>query len=285
MPILSELHIYPIKSCAGIAVREATATEAGLAHGAIHDREWMLVDERGAFLTQREHPRMALIAPRLREAEDALEVNAPGMAPLFIALHADDATPGVEREVSLWRDRFAALDCGEEPAAWFSTFLGARCRLVRFDPRVRRLVNRERSGGREIGTMFSDGYPMLVISQAALDELNERLAAIGRDALPMNRFRPNLVIDGVEAHEEDHAALIEFGAVRMKPVKPCPRCPIPSIDQASGMRGPDPLDVLRGYRAGIGGISGIAFGMNAILEDGDGELLRVGQEASLELAF
>jgi hypothetical protein len=283
MPILSELHLYPIKSCAGIALREAVATEAGLMHDGIHDRLWMLVNERGEFLTQREHPRMALIAPRILPG--ALQVDAPGMDALVIGLDASSGSAAIEREVSVWRDRVPALDCGEECAAWFSRFLGARCRLVRFHPRARRLVNRERSGGREVGTLFADGYPMLVISQAALDELNVRLGAAGREPLPMNRFRPNLVIDDVEAHEEDHAALLDFGAVRLKPVKPCPRCPIPSIDQATGLRGPDPLDVLRGYREGVGGISGIAFGMNAILEGGDGEILRVGQELELELAF
>lgn len=281
MPILSELHLYPIKSCAGIALQEAEVSEAGLVHRGIHDREWMLVDERGEFLTQREYPRMALILPRLDDA--ALQVHAPGMAPLAVALDGADA--GAEREVRVWRDRLPALDCGDAAAAWFSAFLGTRCRLVRFHPHTQRLVNPERSGGRKIGTMFCDGYPMLVISQAALEELNVRLAAIGRAALPMNRFRPNLVIDGVAAHEEDHAALLDFGAVRMRPVKPCPRCPIPAIDQSTGLPGPDPLDVLRSYREGIGGIGGIAFGMNAILEAGDGELLRVGQALEVELAF
>ena len=283
MPILSELHLYPIKSCAGIALREATTTEAGLMHAGLGDRLWMLVDEHGHFLTQREHPRMALITPSI--VSGALRVDAPGMTPLFIAIDAHLESGAAQPEVVVWRDRLPALDCGEDIAAWFSRFLGARCRLVRFHPHARRLVNRERSGGREIGTLFADGYPMLVISKAALDELNMRLGAIGREPLPMNRFRPNLVIDGVEAHEEDHAALLDFGAVRIKPVKPCPRCPIPSIDQLTGVKGPDPLDVLRGYREGIGGINGIAFGMNAILEEGNGEVLHVGQELSLELDF
>jgi hypothetical protein len=283
MPFLSELHLYPIKSCAGISVQAATATPAGLTHAGIHDREWMLVDDTGEFLTQREHPRMALIAPQLHEA--MLELRAPGMASLWLPIICPQAGEAVERQVCLWRERMPALDCGDEAAAWFSSFLGARCRLVRFHPEVIRAVNRERTGGREIGTMFSDGYPMLVISQEALDSLNARLTAMGREALPMNRFRPNLVIAGVEAHDEDHAALLDFGNVSLKPVKPCPRCPIPAIDQATGLRGPDPLDALRSYRQGIGGISGIAFGMNAILEQGEGEMLRVGQEMKLEFAF
>jgi uncharacterized protein YcbX len=285
MPILAELHLYPIKSCAGISLRQAGVSAAGLMHAPIRDREWMLVDERGDFLTQREHPRMALIAPQLRDG--MLQVRAPGMPELALPLHQPQPEPrrAALREVQLWRQRMPAQDCGDDCAAWFSAFLGASCRLVRFEPQVRRLVNPERTGGKEIGTLFSDGYPMLVISQAALDELNLKLAAIGRAALPMNRFRPNIVIAGVEAHDEDHAALLDFGAVRIKPVKPCPRCPIPSIDQASAIQGPDPLDVLRSYRAGIGGIDGIAFGMNAILEQGDGEMLCVGQELRLDFGF
>jgi uncharacterized protein YcbX len=156
---------------------------------------------------------------------------------------------------------------------------------VRFHPDARHQVNPERTSGRDIGTLFSDGYPLLLLSQESLNELNARLSVQGREALPMDRFRPNLVIAGAEAHDEDHAASLQMGNAQIRPVKPCPRCPVPSVDQQTGEVGPDPLDILRTYRAGAGGISGIAFGMNCIVTQGEGEVLRIGQEVALELAF
>jgi uncharacterized protein YcbX len=133
--------------------------------------------------------------------------------------------------------------------------------------------------------LFSDGYPMLVISEASLADLNQKLKAAGRDALPMERFRPNIVVSGIEAFEEDHAASFSVNGAVVKPVKPCPRCPVPSIDQATGEFGPDPLDILRSYRADPKVDGGITFGMNAILVQGDGVVLRAGQEVEMEIAF
>jgi uncharacterized protein len=284
MATLAALHLYPIKSCAGLSLERATLTRAGLMTRQIVDREWMLVDADGNFLTQRAHPRMALIAPRL--APHALEVGAPGMAPLELALARPDPAGAAVCAVRLWDDTLPAYDCGAAAAAWFTQFLGAPCKLVRFDPRVERLANPSWTGGLAAPTLFSDGYPLLVLSLASLADLNARLAAIGRAALPMNRFRPNLVIDGVDAFEEDYAAALRLGTSVLKPVKPCPRCPIPSVDQDSGLIGPDPLDVLRAYRAKPELDGAICFGMNCIVaEGGADEPLRVGQEIEVELAF
>lgn len=283
MPILTELNLYPVKSCAGIALREATLTPAGLMVDHIYDREWMVVDVRGEFMTQREHPKMALIVPRIKA--DTLELRAPGMLRLEVPL--DLPGPAHERRlrVKVWNDTVEAYDCDETTAAWFSSFLGTPCRLVRFHAQARRIANTAWTGGVEVPTLFCDGYPMLVISQASLDDLNGRLQAQGRAALPMNRFRPNIVIGGVEAFEEDYAESIAVGGAVLKPVKPCPRCPIPSIDQATGEFGPDPLDILQTYRANPKVDGAISFGMNAILLEGEGRLLRVGQEIDLRLAF
>ena len=187
--------------------------------------------------------------------------------------------------MKLWQHAFDAYDGDSVTRRWFSQFLGVSCQLVRFHPDAHHPVNPARTGGREIGTLFSDGYPLLLIGQASLDELNRRLGAQGRAALPMDRFRPNLVIAGAEAHDEDHAASLTIGNAEIRPVKPCPRCPVPAVDQQTGVPGPDPLDVLRAYRAGVGGIGGIAFGMNCIVTQGEGEVLRIGQEVALELAF
>jgi uncharacterized protein YcbX len=283
MPLLSQLVFYPIKSCAGIQLSSATLTGAGLMHEQIYDREWMLVDDDGNFLTQREHPKMALITPRLRS--ETMELRAPGMLRLEITLDLPDPETAPTRHVKLWQHAFDAYDGDNVTRQWFSQYLGVACQLVRFHPEAHHPVNPARTGGRDIGTLFSDGYPLLLIGQASLDELNHRLLAQGRTALPMDRFRPNLVIAGAEAHDEDHAARLTAGQATISPVKPCPRCPIPSIDQQTGLPGPDPLDVLRTYRAGVGGISGIGFGMNCIVTHGEGELLRIGQEIGLELAF
>ena len=283
MPYLSQLILYPIKSCAGIGLSSATLTGAGLMHDHIYDREWMVVDDDGNFLTQREHPGMALIVPRLKS--ETMELRAPGMLRLDITLDLPDPADAPTRTVSLWGHTLRAYDGDDVTRAWFSQYLGVHCQLVRFHPEARRLVNPARTGGKEVVTLFSDGYPLLVAGQASLDELNGRLQARGRDALPMDRFRPNLVIADAHAHDEDHAASLQVGDATIRPVKPCPRCPIPSIDQQTGLPGPDPLDILRTYRDGVGGIDGIAFGMNCIVTQGEGETLRLGQQVTMELAF
>jgi uncharacterized protein YcbX len=285
MPILTELNLYPIKSCAGIALREATVTAAGLAAHQIHDREWMVVDPQGDFLTQRTHPRMALVTPRIEN--EVLEVRAPGLPLLALPIaRPPRATPA--RLVTVWRDTVPAEDCGDQAAAWFTKALGAPCRLVRFHADARRVADRQWTGAIEAPTRFADGYPFLVISQESLDDLNEKLRAGGRQALPMNRFRPNIVIAGGFAFDEDHAAEIRIGEVVLKPVKPCPRCPVPSVDQASGEIGPDPLDVLRTYRVNPIVDGGITFGMNAIsagTDSGMDSMIRIGDISEISLAF
>lgn len=283
MPTLTALNLYPIKSCAGIALREATLTPAGLTVERIYDREWMIVDEKGVFMTQRGHPKMSLIVPRLKA--DTLEVRAPGMLCLEVPLdlpHPDNARMV---EVKVWNDTVKAYDCDETTATWFSNFLGVSCRLVRFHADAKRVANTKWTGGIEAPTLFSDGYPMLVISEASLQDLNEKLQAQGRAPLPMNRFRPNIVVSGIDAFEEDYAEALRIGAAKLKPVKPCPRCPIPSIDQTTGEFGPDPLDILRTYRVNPKVDGGITFGMNVILLEGEGEMLRVGQQIEVDLAF
>jgi len=280
MPIITSLTIYPIKSCAGIALEEATLTPAGLRHQHTNDREWMVVDSTGHFLTQREHPQMALIVPALHP--DGMRLTAPGVAALDIPLNAPTST---KLTVVVWEDSVQAQDSNDSIAEWFSGVIGIPCRLVRFDPASKRLASKKWTGEREVPTLFCDGFPMLLASQASLDDVNQKLLSQGRAVLPMDRFRPNIGIEGIEAFEEDFAEAFSTDKVRLQPVKPCPRCPMPSIDQATGKFGPDPMDILQTYRANPKVDGGITFGMNIILLEGDGEVLRIGQEIAMELAF
>ena len=283
MPILTELNLYPIKSCAGIALREATLTSAGLMVDHIYDREWMVVDERGEFLTQRTHPKLALVTPRIKA--DTLELRAPGMLRLEIPLGLPDPDEAKTLQVRVWEDTVEAYDCDETTAAWFSNFLGTPCRLARFHAKAKRLASDKWTGEVEAPTLFADAFPLLVISEGSLADLNGKLKAQGRDALPMNRFRPNLVVGGIAAFEEDFAASFRIGDAVLKPVKPCSRCNVPSVDQGTGVPGPDPLDIMQSYRANPQLDGALTFGMNTIVLEGEGQVLRVGQEIGVELAF
>ncbi|MFS2005255.1 MOSC domain-containing protein [Duganella sp. CT11-25] len=283
MPILSDITLYPIKSCGGLSLREATLTTTGLMTGQIYDREWMVVDAAGVCLTQREHPRMALITPALKA--DTLELRAPGMLRLEIPLGLPDPDHAATLTTQVWDDTVLAYDCDDLTAAWFTKAIGAPCRLARFHAKAERAVSTKWTDGVAATTMFSDGYPILVAGAASLDDLNGKLRAAGREAIPMNRFRPNLVIDGIEAFEEDYAESFQLGEAMLKPVKPCPRCPMPSVDQATGTFGPDPLDIMQSYRAKPEVDGALCFGMNSILIAGDGQRVRVGQEIVVTLAF
>ncbi|MDB5790169.1 MAG: Fe-S protein [Massilia sp.] len=280
MAILSQLILYPIKSCAGLALEEAVVTVSGLqAHG-IHDREWMLVTNEGQFLTQREFPRMATIVPRVEGG--TLAVSAPGMPPLRLPLAQET---GATLRVQIWDDTVEADDCGDAAAAWFGRALGTTCRLARFKPGPARPTSTKWTGGAASNARFADAYPLLLIGEASLDEINVRMLAAGRAALPMDRFRPNLVVAGTDPFEEDYTASLQAGDIRIKPVKPCARCPIPAIDQATGIPGPDPLDILQSWRAKAVLDGAVCVGMNCILAEGSGGTLRVGQAFDASLSF
>ena len=276
---ITSLVVYPVKSCAGVPVTEAVLTEAGLDL----DRAWMVVDAAGEFVSQRELPRMALIRPQIKTYEIIL--RAPGMLALHLAIDAVEQPV----RVRVWNDEVAAYDMGAVAAQWFTDFLGQPLRLVRFDPEHRRLSSLKWTGGVEAPNQFSDGFPVLVISEASLADLNVRLAAAGHAAVEMARFRPNLVLGGMAAHDEDRLDVLrintETGTAELKPVKPCARCPIPNIDPATAESRPDVGDTLQAYRqdARLGGA--VTFGMNAIVLQGDGQMLRVGQVVHADFRF
>ena len=277
---IARLFVHPVKSCAGTEVREALLTEAGLES----DRAWMVVDAQGVFLTQRTLPRMALVRPEV--VGDALVLRAPGMPELRLDANAA-AAPAT---VTVWNDTVPAWDAGEAAARWFSTFLGQSCRLVRCDPAHRRLSSRDWTGGLEAPNRFSDGFPVLVASEASLDDLNQRLRAAGHAAVGMERFRPNVVLAGVQAHDEDRVDRVRIGTgagleVHLQLVKPCARCPIPDIDPATAQSHPAVGDTLRTYRQDKRLDGAITFGMNAIVRQGAGQVLRVGQPMAADLRF
>ena len=272
---VSALNVYPIKSCAGVSVTEALLIETGLEF----DRAWMVVDAQGSFVTQRELPRMALIQPTLKHLEVVL--RAPGMLALHLAID------GVEEpvRVKVWNDEVAAYDMGDLAAQWFSDFLGQPLRLVRFDPEQKRLSNKTWTGDIDAEVAFNDGFSILVISEASLAELNRKLKV----PVTMARFRPNLVLSGLDAHGEDHLDEIRIdtpeGPVRLKLVKPCARCPIPNVDPLTGEPGVEPGDTLSTYRADARLDGAITFGMNAVIVEGIECGLRVGQSGRATYRF
>ncbi len=284
---IARLFIYPVKSCAGVELTEATLTETGLDL----DRSWMVVEDGGMFVTQREHPRMALVRPQIKTNEIIL--RAPGMLALHLRI---DGVEAVTR-VQVWDDLIQAYDMGDVAAQWFSDYLAPQrapggparpFRLVRFDPEQRRLASLKWTDGIEAPNQFSDGFPLLVVSQASLDGLNRRLQAKGIAPVTIERFRPNIVLTGIDEHDEDRMDAIRIttseGSVVLRPVKPCPRCPIPNIDPQTAASDPAVGDMLQNYRVDQR-VGGVAFGMNAITVEGVDLVLRVGQPAGGNIRF
>jgi uncharacterized protein YcbX len=268
MAQITALNIYPVKSCRGVALTRARITPMGFEH----DREWLIVRPDGQFITQREEPRLALIETSLNG--DGLQLRHPEADALLVP----DEEGGAEVEVSCWRDRCAAFDMGDAAARWLTAFLGKSVRLVRFDPRRKRASDVRWTHGVEALNRFSDAFPWLLISQASLDDLNSRLPA----PLPMNRFRPNIVIDGVPAYAEDSASELRMDGVALRPVKACTRCAIPTTNQMTGERESDePLRTLRRYRFSRE-LKGVVFGQNLILLEGVNQELRVGQKVEMK---
>lgn len=280
MATIASLHVYPIKSCRGIDPVAARLGRKGLEADGLGDRQWAVIDADGKTVTQRERPRLALVAPRA--ASGGMIVSAPGMTDLTVAVGV--AHRGVTTRVTIWRDTVNAIDEGDEPARWLTAFLGFPARLARFDENQKRASDAVRTRGIEALNRFSDGYPILLLSRASLADLNERWKNDGHCALPMDRFRPNIVIDGIGPYEEDHLASLACGEVVLKPIKACPRCSIPAVDQSTGKVGSAPIEKLATYRFDAK-LQAVVFGQNVIAIGGTGSVLRVGQEFEEEWNF
>lgn len=255
---IESLHLYPVKGCAGIGITAARVATTGLALDGAADREWMIVDETGRFLTQRELPRLAQV--RTGIVDGLLRLAAPHM-PTLVLGHEPAA---ISRDVVVWRSNVRGIDAGDTAAHWLSDWLAQEVRLVRFDRGVTRLCNPQFAGTSGAHTYFADGYPVLVIGAASLDDLNARLVERGEPALPMNRFRPNIVLRGLEAFDEDHVDTFTIGEVTLRIVKPCTRCQVTTTDQTTAAVGIEPLRALGEYRMNENA-GGVAFGMNAIV--------------------
>jgi len=287
---IARLFVYPVKSCAGVELQEAVLTETGLDL----DRAWMVVDAAAEFVSQREQPRLALVKPQFKTSD--LILRAPGMLALHLAID------GVEQptRVRVWDDEVAAYDMGDIAAQWFTDYLSLsdqglpmaqapKFRLVRFDPEQKRLSSMKWTGGVEALNQFSDGFPLLVLGQASLEELNTRLQAGGHMAVGVERFRPNIVLADLPAHDEDRLDEVHIGTdtgtAVLKPVKPCARCPIPNIDPATAQSSPAVSDTLQAYRQDARLNGALTFGMNAIVLEGVDTVLRVGQQVTANYDF
>jgi uncharacterized protein YcbX len=276
---IAGLYVHPVKSCARIAVEHALVIDTGLEW----DRQWMVVDETGEFVSQREQPRLALVRPTLRASD--LVLRAPGMLALHLAL---DAVEGDAR-VRVWNDTLQAGDMGDLAAQWFSDYLHQRARLARFDPEVQRVCDPRWTHGARALTAFADGFSLLVVSSASIAHLNSRLQARGGAPVQSDRFRPNLVLDGLDAHGEDWLDRIELdgpdGPVVLRLVKPCSRCSVPDVDPERGEPDRAVGAELAAYRADARVNGQITFGMNAIIEQGLEHALHVGTRGRATIRF
>lgn len=245
---VSALYFYPIKSCGGISIEVAEIRQRGIRG----DRAFMVVDLAGRFITQREQPRMALVRPVIRE-DGVLTVTAPNIPEISIIV--DDT--GKRCNVGIWNDTCIGVDQGDAIATWFSTFLGIACRVVHMPEDYVRQVNPQYATQEQDQVAFSDGYPFLLVTEASLADLNARM----QEPLPMNRFRPNIVLAGTLPYVEDTWRTICIGEVVFHIVKACERCPITTTDQATAVVGKEPLRTLATYRRAQ---KGVIFGQNLI---------------------
>lgn len=273
MAVLSGIYTYPIKSCAALRHESAALDDCGLPY----DRRWMIIDGDGLFITQRDLPALALIQPGFEP--DDLTLSAPGMPLMRVPLaYAGQAA----RRVTVWRDVCDAWDEGDTLAEWLSDYLRVEARLARMNPAFVRRVD-PHYAPQPARTAFSDGFPLLIVSEASLDDLNRRLLERGRQPVLMSRFRPNLVVSDCAPYAEDDWRTVTIGGVTLDIVKPCARCVTTTIDQATG-RAPDPaepLATLNIYRKMNGKVY---FAQNAIHRAPGslrvGDTVRVGEAAA-----
>jgi uncharacterized protein YcbX len=261
--VVSGIYIYPIKSLGGISLPSSLIEERGFQY----DHRWMLVDAHNHFLTQRKFPKMALLKVSL--SENGLQVTAPAMPSLFIPFVA---LTNEHVKVTIWDDTCTAIVVSQQINEWFSEALEMKCKLVFMpDDSIRPVDNRYAKNNEFVS--FADGYPFLLIGEASLADLNSRLAS----PVPMNRFRPSLVVTTTAPFEEDRWRSIRIGNNIFHLVKPCARCILTTVDQQTGIPGKEPLKTLASYRT----INNkVLFGQNVLCEQA-GNIISVGEKVEL----
>jgi uncharacterized protein len=270
MPKIAQLFVYPVKSCAGVPMDEVAIVPTGFKF----DRNWMVIDDSGTFVTQREHPKLALVKPQF--GNGGLILNAPGMEPLHVSANGG----GEPLSISLFGETHLALATNASADAWFSTYLGGQFRLAKCDPATLRKGGVQYPERDAAPTSFVDNYGVLVISEASHAALNQKLS----EAVPMNRFRPNIVVSGIGEHDEDYFTNARCGDVALRFVNPCYRCSMTSIDQQIGAPGLDVLPVLTTYRYDDS-VKGVKFGNYAAVSGGIGSRLRVDSDFDVDWTF
>jgi hypothetical protein len=250
---ISQINVYPVKGLKGIALEEARCTDRGVEN----DRRWMVVDSEGVFMSQREHPKMATVWTDLEGG--FLSLSAPDAGSVEVPLQPP---PAPSMKVRVWRSTVDAVPASREADWWLSEYLEMPCRLVYMPQDSERYSNEQYAGeGKRVA--FADGYAYLLIGEGSLADLNKRLAARGHTELPMNRFRPNLVVSGSAPYAEDGWTDVRIGAAAFRGVKPCGRCQVTTTDQATGeVTGPEPLATLATFRES--NEFGLMFGMNMV---------------------
>jgi uncharacterized protein YcbX len=265
---ISQLFVYPIKSLGGISVDSSPVTDTGL----LYDRRWMLVDPSGRFISQREVPALCLL--RIRFDETTLTVfhkDHPADNISVPILNPEELFSLPRMNVTIWDDVCQAVVYPSQFTGWFTKMISLPCQLVYMDDTVRREVDKKYAFREEI-TSFSDGFPLLMIGQSSLDDLNARLPY----AIPINRFRPNLVFTGGTPYQEDEMPVFEINGLEYNAVKPCARCIIPTIDQETGINYEEPTKTLASYRLKD---KKILFGQNVLVSSTG--FISVGDEIKL----
>ena len=252
---LASIHVYPMKACRGVDVAQARVEPWGLAG----DRRWLLVEPTGRFISQREEPTLALVTVRYAGGCGTITVSAAGHPPVSVVPPSE--AHGTEMlRVTVWGDEVRTAAAGGQADAWFSCYLGRPVRLVYLDDPTRRAVDPDYGAAGDV-VSFADGYPLLLTSTSSLDALGDWLVESGEEPVPMTRFRPSVVVAGVGPWAEDGWRRVRIGGVSFRVAKPCGRCVVTTIDQATAERGREPLMML-GRRRRFG--QALVFGQNLI---------------------
>jgi uncharacterized protein len=264
--VVQHLFVYPVKSARAIPKTSVRLVSTGFEW----DRHWMASNPAGVFMSQRTQPRLALVEPEI--GTEALTLRAPDQEPLTVSLQPTGETKPAE----VWKHAITALDQGDASARWLTKAVGMEARLLRIAPILDRHASRDYAGTTPAPVSFTDGFPILVVNLASLEELNSRMP----QPVPLERFRPNIVLEGLEPFAEDRIAALEFDGITLRLVKPCTRCVITSTDQRTGELSTNPLPVLRQFRFNRD-LMGVMFGENAIIAAGVGATLSVGARCKI----